>query len=176
MDNQEYWERYVPDVRPAEFMARFSTRDARECVDEFLAGEGRLYGVVRQGTWRETFAAEHQAHRDEVAAYLSEHLVSTRDEWEPELEALRSQPTEEATPTPQEDVQAATPTEMPEDNLTPEAESIEDTAAPVVEAAPTETVEDTPAPVAEVSPTETVGDTPAPAADEVVAAAAAENR
>jgi len=94
MDTKEIWACYVPDATPGELMCRFELRNSARCVDRYLEQLGSFYGVVRRGSWRDTFAAARQLTRETVRTALVAHLEETRPEWDAALDRyLREQET-----------------------------------------------------------------------------------
>jgi hypothetical protein len=76
------WQEYVGDVPPDEFVRHFDTRDPRACAEQFVAEQGVVFGIVRRGLWRDTFAQETQLTREAVATMIAAHLEETREVWE----------------------------------------------------------------------------------------------
>lgn len=87
MTNLDYWQLFVGDLSPEDFMRAHGSADPALCVSRFLNERGHLYGVVNQGVWTDTFQAPDQYHRLTVQTYLLSYLDETREEWAPALEA-----------------------------------------------------------------------------------------
>ncbi len=85
MNAKEFWERYVGEYTPAEFMSRYQSRNPRRCAERYVSRLPSMYGIVRQRTWRKTFLAPVQHVRDSVVAGLTAYLEQTRPEWEQAL-------------------------------------------------------------------------------------------
>lgn len=85
MNAHDFWERYVGEYTPAEFMARYQSRNPRRCAERYVSRLPGMYGIVRQRTWRKTFTAPVQHVREAVVAGLSAYLEQTRPEWEQAL-------------------------------------------------------------------------------------------
>lgn len=82
MTPQECWATYVGQRTPEQFVKDYDTRDPGKCADRFVREQGAVFGIVRHGTWPETFAGAGQHTRDTVVALLSTYLEETRAEWE----------------------------------------------------------------------------------------------
>ncbi|HPO12804.1 MAG TPA: hypothetical protein PLI09_05120 [Candidatus Hydrogenedentes bacterium] len=85
MNAQDFWERYVGEYTPAEFMARYQSRNPRRCAERYVSRLPSMYGIVRQRTWRKTFISSVQHVRESVVAGLTVYLEQTRPEWEQAL-------------------------------------------------------------------------------------------
>lgn len=102
------WQEYVGDVAPDEFVRHFDTRDPRACADQFVAELGVVFGIVRRGLWRDTFAHETQLTREAVATLIAAHLEETREIWEAvPIAAPLARQWEEAVPMAGEDAEPA---------------------------------------------------------------------
>ena len=142
MNAKEFWERYVGEYTPAEFMSRYQSRNPRRCAERYVSRLPSMYGIVRQRTWRKTFLAPVQHVRDSVVAGLTAYLEQTRPEWEQALaeRAEREQAdweraqqqSEPPAPVPAEGgIEAAPPVEPPAVSAAPPV-----VAAPPVSPAP----------------------------------------
>lgn len=87
MTNQDYWNTFVGESTPEDFLRSFGTADPELALERFLEDRGQLYGVVNQQSWEQTFSAPEQFHVWSVRAYLRSYLEDTRDDWAPALEA-----------------------------------------------------------------------------------------
>lgn len=87
MTNLDYWQTFVGDQSPEDFMRAFGSADPELCIARFLEDRGNLYGVVNQGSWDQTFQVLDQHHILSVRVHLQSYLDETRDEWAPALEA-----------------------------------------------------------------------------------------
>jgi flagellar biosynthesis GTPase FlhF len=85
-NNEDLWKIYTGDMSTADFMCSFRSRSPEKCVALFLRDCGHVYGIVRRGNWRETFAAEAQYQRQVVFNTLLARLEEKREEWEPAVE------------------------------------------------------------------------------------------
>lgn len=91
MNAQEYWDTYLGAMTPAEFMSAFDDPEPEHCVKVYVRQRPAFFGIVRRGSWRETFRAERQHNRAEVAAGLAAWLEETRGEWEEAAAAAREE-------------------------------------------------------------------------------------
>jgi hypothetical protein len=87
MQNVDYWNTFVGEESPETFMRNYGSSDPELCVARFLEERGQLYGVVNQGSWRNTFAMPEQHHCLTVKVYLLSYLEDTREDWLPPLQA-----------------------------------------------------------------------------------------
>ena len=85
MTPQDFWRLYVPDTSPGQFMCQYHSRNPARCVERYVTRLPGMYGVMRQGTWRETFDAPVQCTRDIVKVALIAYLDETRPAWEAAL-------------------------------------------------------------------------------------------
>ena len=60
---QEFWNTYAGGFKPLDFMRLFNSHDPAACAWAYVKERPALYGIVRRGSWRETFAAERQHTR-----------------------------------------------------------------------------------------------------------------
>ena len=91
MKAQEFWDIYLGAMTPAEFMAAFDDPEPEHCVAVYVRQRPAFFGIVRRGSWRETFRAERQFNRTEVAAGLTAWLEETREQWEEPAAAARAE-------------------------------------------------------------------------------------
>lgn len=91
MNAQEFWNTYLGAMTPAEFMSAFDDPEPEHCVAVYVRQRPAFFGIVRRTSWRETFRAEHQYNRAEVAAGLTAWLEETRTEWEEAAAAAREE-------------------------------------------------------------------------------------
>lgn len=87
MTNLDYWQKFVGEESPEDFLRNHGTADPELGVTRFLEDRNHLYGVVNQGQWRDTFETPEQYQRLTVQVYLLSYLEETREEWAPALEA-----------------------------------------------------------------------------------------
>lgn len=88
MTPKQYWTLYADDMPPAEFVWTFGKGDLDASVEEYLRRRAHLHGVVRRGTWKETFQAKEQLNRSCVATGLKVHLEETKQSWISEIVAF----------------------------------------------------------------------------------------
>ncbi len=91
MNAQEFWNTYLGAMTPAEFMSAFDDPEPEHCVAVYVRQRPAFFGIVRRKSWRETFRAERQYNRAEVAAGLTVWLEETRGEWEEAAAAARGE-------------------------------------------------------------------------------------
>ncbi|NLV40975.1 MAG: hypothetical protein GXY15_07080 [Candidatus Hydrogenedentes bacterium] len=91
MKAQEFWDIYLGAMTPAEFMAAFDDPEPEHCVAVYVRQRPAFFGIVRRTSWRETFRAERQFNRAEVAAGLTAWLEETREQWEEPAAAARTE-------------------------------------------------------------------------------------
>lgn len=90
MNNQDFWQAYVGDVPPGQFMYDYGAREPERCVARHLAKLPDVFGIVRQLTWSDAFAgAQHT--REQVASALLAHLEDTREHWEQAVSQMPEQ-------------------------------------------------------------------------------------
>lgn len=87
MTNLDYWQKFVGEESPEDFLRNHGTADPELGVARFLEDRNHLYGVVNQGQWRDTFETPEQYQRLTVQVYLLSYLEETRQDWAPALEA-----------------------------------------------------------------------------------------
>ncbi len=96
MEPKDFWNTYMPGMGPADFMAAFDVPDPGQCVSEYVRQRPSFYGIVRQRTWKDTFAAGGVQHtREVVRGALASYLEETREEWEPVANEARARRIEE---------------------------------------------------------------------------------
>ncbi len=86
MKPKDFWDAFVPDQSPGEFMCQFLSRNPQRCAERYVARLPGVYGVVCKGSWRETFDEREHPTRAEIAAALTTYLDENRAEWEAALE------------------------------------------------------------------------------------------
>ena len=91
MNAQEFWNTYLGAMTPADFMSAFDDPEPEHCVTVYVRQRPAFFGIVRRTSWRETFRAERQYNRAEVAAGLTAWLEETRGEWEEAAAAAREE-------------------------------------------------------------------------------------
>lgn len=91
MEPQEFWNTYVQDIQPADFVWRYGRGKVEAAVDEYLRQRPSLFGIVRRATWRETFRSPQQLNREFVHTGLQSYLEETEEEWRPKVEAARQE-------------------------------------------------------------------------------------
>lgn len=91
MNAQEFWNTYLGAMTPADFMCAFDDPEPEHCVTVYVRQRPAFFGIVRRTSWRETFRAERQYNRAEVAAGLTAWLEETRGEWEEAAAAAREE-------------------------------------------------------------------------------------
>lgn len=91
MEPQEFWNTYVQDIQPEDFVWRYGRGKVTAAVDEYLRQRPSLFGIVRRTTWRATFRADHQFTREFVSTGIREYLESTEEDWRPKVEEAREQ-------------------------------------------------------------------------------------
>lgn len=144
----EFWQIYVGNATPLEFMNRLTTPEIDGAVDEYVNALPDLFGIVRRQSWKLSFEAPIQFRRGEVASAIREKLEKTEAEWRPHLNQRPPAPvpvatageaeSHEVTPLPGQPAAEANYEVRPEDpapaELVPEQASVEEAAAPVEEA------------------------------------------
>lgn len=88
MKPSEFWDVYAGGFTPLTFMRLFHCENPAACAAAYVSERPALYGIVRRGSWRETFAASVQHTRLEVSTALAAYLEETQGEWRAELEVL----------------------------------------------------------------------------------------
>lgn len=126
MTTKEFWQEYVGEQSPEDFMLAFRSHDTRGCVAAYLAERPHFFGIVRRLTWRETFSAEVQHTREMVSGSLVTYLEETRSDWESAVEAVIQRAQDRAVTPEAPTTQAEAPREEP-------SASEEETPAPVAE-------------------------------------------
>lgn len=91
MEPQEFWNTYVQKIQPADFVWRYGKGDIQAAVEEYLRQRPSLFGIVRRGTWRETFRAAEQFSRQFVYTGLRAFLEETEDDWRPMVDVARQE-------------------------------------------------------------------------------------
>ena len=91
MEPQEFWNTYVQDIQPEDFVWRYGRGKVTAAVDEYLRQRPSLFGIVRRATWRATFRANHQFTLEFVSTGIREYLESTEEDWRPKVEEAREQ-------------------------------------------------------------------------------------
>jgi len=90
MNPETYWQSYVGDMSPGQFMYDYGSRDPEICVQRHMSRLPSLYGIVRQLSWADAFR-EDQHSREEVASALLAHLEDTRELWEQSVSQMPEQ-------------------------------------------------------------------------------------
>ena len=81
MTPRDFWNIYAGGFKPLDFMRLFKSQDPAACARAYVTERPSLFGIVRRGTWRDTFAAERQHTRLEVHAGLVAYLEESEAEW-----------------------------------------------------------------------------------------------
>ncbi|HOV60679.1 MAG TPA: hypothetical protein PK349_06385 [Candidatus Hydrogenedentes bacterium] len=92
MTPRECWQEFMGNLTPAEFMAFFDAGEPTDCVrnSPFVKKIPDFMGIVRRGTWKETFApGREQINRLTLEELLIEYLEQTRQEWEELVREVR---------------------------------------------------------------------------------------
>ena len=138
MKPEEYWTIYAPDLGPADLITRYESRDPRRCAMHYANELGDVFGIVRRGTWNETFAQDVQISKEALIEGLTAHLEETRETWEESVraydearraeraaaaeaaalaaEAAETTESAEATEAPAETSESEAPSEIPEES------------------------------------------------------------
>jgi hypothetical protein len=149
MTNQDYWQSIVGEQTPEEFLRAYGTADPELGLERFLEDRGQLYGVINQGSWSDTFAAEKQHDVLTARVYLLSYFEDTREEWQPAVEAQPPKVVRRYRPVYDLPVPKAAETESKSDSeenvVTPDGDQASDTPAADAaqsadEAKPAETV------------------------------------
>lgn len=90
MNNEDFWQAYVGDVPPGQFMYDYGAREPERCVARHMAKLPDVFGIVRQQSWAEAFAGV-QHTRQEVASALLAHLEASREHWEAAVSQMPEQ-------------------------------------------------------------------------------------
>ncbi len=80
----------VGDRSPRDFLEKWHDCTLADYVAAYLSQLPHVHGIVLCNTWKQTFAAQEQFHRDEVRCRLLRYLDERRAEWE-DLPAARQQ-------------------------------------------------------------------------------------
>jgi hypothetical protein len=128
MTSKEYWETYAGGFTPLMFMRLFHCENPAACASAYVSERPALYGIVRRGSWSETFSAETQPTRPEVAAGLAAYLEETEPVWRAELERVLAEDSQNAACSPS----SMAADEAPETAGTPDVQS----APPPMESEP----------------------------------------
>ncbi|HOJ69783.1 MAG TPA: hypothetical protein PKX28_05640 [Candidatus Hydrogenedentes bacterium] len=92
MTPRECWQEFMGNLTPAEFMAFFDAGEPGDCVrnSPFVKKIPDFMGIIRRGTWKETFApGREQINRLALEELLIEYLEQTRQEWEELVREVR---------------------------------------------------------------------------------------
>lgn len=89
MEPLHFWNTYVQDVAPADFVWRYGKGDIQVAVEQYLQQRPSVFGIVRKGTWKDTFGAECQLNKQSVYTGLSAYLYETEEEWRSRVEEAR---------------------------------------------------------------------------------------
>lgn len=151
----DFWQAYVGDISPLEFMNRMYSPEIDACVEAYVNALPDLFGIVRRQTWKASFEAPTQFRRGEIAAAIAEKLEKSEAEWRPHLNQREAPPEpaapapepvqHEASPQPGESVAHAdydpesAPDSQPEPDLTQPTQA--EAAADETEAGPTPNIE-----------------------------------
>ncbi len=85
MEIQAFWNTYAGGMSPAELVWQFGRGDMEAGVRAYITKYPSFYGIMRRGSWRETFADTTQYTRQDVFSALTTYLELHRDEWEQEV-------------------------------------------------------------------------------------------
>ncbi len=99
MNMEHCWPEIMGAMTPLEFMYRHKTQSPEVAVRDFMNGYPRLYGIVLQGTWKNTFQSDVQYNRDEIAWALMVHLEDHRAEWDKQLARIFEEEAQASSPT-----------------------------------------------------------------------------
>ncbi|NLN92070.1 MAG: hypothetical protein GX130_02015 [Candidatus Hydrogenedens sp.] len=89
METKTYWEIFTNNQDPAEFIWYYGQGDSIVAVENFLTLYPSFLGIMRIGSWKETFSSEVPEHKDTVRFALRLHLEDTRESWGKKIEELR---------------------------------------------------------------------------------------
>lgn len=89
MEPTAFWEIYVQNDAPADFVWNYGKGNLQEAVEEYLRQRPALFGIVRRKSWRETFMAREQYSRQYVRTGLIAYLEDTEEIWRPRVEEAR---------------------------------------------------------------------------------------
>lgn len=89
MEPLEFWNTYVDDTTPADFVWHYGKGNLHTAVGEYLRERPSLFGIIRRGAWRETFRARNQFNREYVASGLTAYLEESEKTWRPLVEEAR---------------------------------------------------------------------------------------
>ena len=64
MNTKDYWKLFTNDQSPADFVWQYGRGDSIVAVEAFLQSYPNFMGIMRTGSWKETFASEEPLHRD----------------------------------------------------------------------------------------------------------------
>jgi hypothetical protein len=154
MNTNEMWQAYLGDTTPVSIFERYQTHDAWEAAQRAADDLPDVFGILRRGTWKDSFQQGEQYNRETVAVALWQHLEETREDWEPSLPELKAPaPAPEPEPAPREDPEPEVSTEPVAHEEAPEASPEAPTEESGAEASEsTEASEDDAAPTDEATP------------------------
>jgi hypothetical protein len=89
MNTKDYWKLFTNDQSPADFVWQYGRGDSIVAVEAFLQSYPNFMGIMRTGSWKETFASEEPLHRDTLRFALRFFLEERRSDWESKIEEYR---------------------------------------------------------------------------------------
>lgn len=122
---EEVWRDYVHGEAPREFIARLACSSADACVAAHLDMLPDVYGIVRVGSWGNSFSQPWQLRRPEVAQAMLAYLNAHEETWWDALRAEERAPqvAEEQVITAEADPVSPSVAEQPLENEMSEAEA-----------------------------------------------------
>ena len=89
MDTKQYWQAYVGEDTPQDFLRKMGARDPEAAVAVHMQRLPSVFGLAqRDSSWVKTFSAPEQPSRSMVNGLLVSYLEETRETWEPEVQDL----------------------------------------------------------------------------------------
>lgn len=81
---QDFWKEYVGNLTPSAFLKIAGVYSPYRAVEKHLRKLSTVYGIVRRGTWKETFSQPIQFTFEEVYWGIIAYLKQTESEWKQE--------------------------------------------------------------------------------------------
>ncbi|HOK08833.1 MAG TPA: hypothetical protein PLT82_05260 [Candidatus Hydrogenedens sp.] len=81
---KDFWIHYIGPMSPSAFLKISGVYSPYRAVEKHLRRLSTFYGIVRQGTWKETFANSNQFTFEEVFWGIIAYLKETEHEWKQE--------------------------------------------------------------------------------------------
>lgn len=89
MNTKDYWKLFTNDQSLSDFVWQYGRGDSIVAVEAFLQSYPNFMGIMRLGSWKETFASEEPLHRDTLRFALRFFLEERRSDWESKIEEYR---------------------------------------------------------------------------------------